>query len=319
MPSHSDVADLISRQTPVKSQASRGTCSIFSAVAMVESLLIMGKDVPATIDYSEEYLQYTISPGKTGSGSSSYSNIPAMGKFGLPVETEFPYIGEEWTSVDYSQASKLKCGKITASYQPSCLVGHRDVRLINLPDSELSNAQSPNYDLQLLYARKSATGMQKSLLFNVSKSVFVNSVSTVLQLLNDGIPVLLDIDFYYGAWNHRTAENYGIPRNMTQWYQGIVTYPEPGSKDRIAYQEEPAGHSVLIVGYDSDQIVTNSELMADGTTKDCSYTGVFFFKNSWGTNSFGDEFNYAGNNYPGYGMITMKYTNEFGQYFRMDL
>ena len=39
LPSKSDTEKLIQMQTPVKSQGSRGTCSIFSATALLESLL----------------------------------------------------------------------------------------------------------------------------------------------------------------------------------------------------------------------------------------------------------------------------------------
>jgi len=313
----SDVAALIGKQTRVKSQEARGTCSIFSAVAMVESLLIIHHDVGNSINYSEEFLQFLISPGKSSSGSNSFSNIPAMARYGLPVETEFPYIGEEWTSVGFSTLSKLRCGSIPTTYQPSCLVGHRDTRRLSATNAQLLEPTSPYYDPELLTARDSGKAMQGKFLFNVSRTTRISSVSTVYGLLDEGIPVLLDIDFYYGAWNHRKASDFGIKRNMTQWYGGIVTYPEPGSLDRDAFAKEPAGHSVLIVGYDNEIVVQNTEQMADGTAKEFSYQGVYIFKNSWGTGNFGEVFTYGGQIYDGYGMITQKYANQIGDFFHM--
>jgi len=306
-------------QTSVKSQEARGTCSIFSAVAMLESLLLITKDAPRPLDYSEEYLQLLISPGKKSSGSSSYSNIPAMGRNGLPKESEFPYVGEEWKSADQTRLSKIRCGKVPSGYQPSCLVGHRDTRLLTQSDATLDDPKSPFYDQEFLKARTSSKSMQNKYLYNVSSYITMSGASQVYQRLNEGLPVLFDVDFYYGAWNHRKAEDSGIKRNMTQWYNGIVTYPEPGSLDIEAYNNDPAGHSVLIIGYDNNAVVTNTVQMQDGTTKEFTYTGIFFFKNSWGTTSFGNTFSFDGKKYPGYGIITQKYALEKGQFFKMDI
>jgi hypothetical protein len=284
---------------------------------MLESLLVIKGVEDISIDFAEEYLQFLISPGKTSSGSSSYSNIPAMANNGLPLETEFPYIGQEWATVDYSALSKSRCGPIPSTYQPSCLVGHRDTRRIRASDADLLEPTSPYYDPELLTARDSATNLKKRLLGTASKTAKYLTQSQVLDTLNSGLPVLLDIDFYYGAWNHRKGEDWGIKRNMTQWYAGVVTYPEQGSMDRKFSLEDPAGHSVLIVGYDNELVITNTAQMLDGTEKDFTYQGVYIFKNSWGTGSFGEDCEYQGKIYDGYGMITMKYANEFGTYFKM--
>jgi hypothetical protein len=57
--------------------------------------------------------------------------------------------------------------------------------------------------------------------------------------------------------------------------------------------------------------------MDDGTTKSFTYRGVYYFKNSWGTDKFGVQFSLNGKVYPGYGMITQKYAHDFGQFFQM--
>ena len=59
--------------------------------------------------------------------------------------------------------------------------------------------------------------------------------------------------------------------------------------------------------------------MADGTTKKFTYKGVYYFKNSWGTSSFGRDFDIDGVNFPGYGMMVQKYAEEQGQFFQMPL
>src|SRR4051794_33092480 len=45
----SNTEALIARMTPVRNQASRGTCSIFLATAMLEAMLVIKKGQPTTI------------------------------------------------------------------------------------------------------------------------------------------------------------------------------------------------------------------------------------------------------------------------------
>jgi hypothetical protein len=59
--------------------------------------------------------------------------------------------------------------------------------------------------------------------------------------------------------------------------------------------------------------------MKDGTTKKFTYKGVYYFKNSWGTSSFGRDFTIDGEKFPGYGMMVAKYAEEQGQFFQMPL
>jgi C1A family cysteine protease len=104
---------------------------------------------------------------------------------------------------------------------------------------------------------------------------------------------------------------------MDHWAQGIIGHPEPGSLDREKSSEKPAGHSVLVVGFDDNKIVKKKIQMADGTSKMFTYKGVYYIKNSWGTESFGSEFEVDGVNYPGYGMIVQKHANQDGSFFAL--
>ena len=54
-----------------------------------------------------------------------------------------------------------------------------------------------------------------------------------------------------------------------------------------------SGHSILVVGYDDNKIVEKTIKMADGKMKKFTYKGVYYFKNSWGTSSFGRDFEIA--------------------------
>ena len=146
------------------------------------------------------------------------------------------------------------------------------------------------------------------------------------ELLRAGKSVLLDIDFYYGAWNHRIAEDplIGLTRNMDHWRQGIVSYPERNSKDRINSRKKPAGHSILLVGYDDSVEVTTVQPIRRGSAsresfKDRTFVqkGVYYFKNSWGTTSFGSTATIDGVAAPGYGAIVQKHAHQDGQFFRV--
>ena len=59
--------------------------------------------------------------------------------------------------------------------------------------------------------------------------------------------------------------------------------------------------------------------MEDGTWKEFSYRGVYYFKNSWGLRVSGRDFKLQGKNFPGYGMITQKYAHELGTFYHPPL
>jgi hypothetical protein len=69
------------------------------------------------------------------------------------------------------------------------------------------------------------------------------------------------------------------------------------------------------VGYDDEKVTKTKMLMDDGSTKEFSYKGVYYFKNSWGIKGSGRDFTLNGVSYPGYGMITQKYAHEHGRFF----
>lgn len=312
--SANDVKEVISFQSPVRSQAARGTCSIFSSTAYLEGLLIKKGLYNSTLDLSEEWLQYTAVRNRTSDGSSGWTNFSAIKDYGMPSEQTFPYIGEDWTEV-FNPLKDVRCGKLTGNAKTSCFIVHRDPKLLEMTDSQIMSQYS---DKEFVNARAEAAQLKKKVNFDGS-NFFVSSVSEVKQLLQKKIPVVLEVDFYYGAWNHREADEFGIGRNLDHWSKGIITYPEPGSVDANESPKHPAGHSILVVGYDENRIVERTLKMADGTTKKFTYKGVYYFKNSWGTSSFGANFEIDGEKFPGYGMMVAKYAEEMGQFFKMPL
>lgn len=309
-----DTKEVIGYQTPVRSQAARGTCSIFSATAYLEGLLIKKGFANNTLDLSEEWLQYTSVRNQTTDGSSAYSNFGAIRDYGMPSEQSYPYIGEDWTEV-FHPLKDIRCGALTGTAQKSCFIVHRDPSLLTKTDAEIMAIYS---DKEFVNARSEAYEMKTHLNF-YSRNFSLYYVSDIKSLLQNGTPVILEIDFYYGAWNHREADHLGIDRNLDHWSKGIVTNPETGSLDAEISPEHPAGHSILVVGYDDNIIVENTVKMKDGTSKKFTYKGVYYFKNSWGTSSFGSQFEIGGDKFPGYGMMVQKYAEEQGQFFQMPL
>lgn len=310
-----DVKEVISYQTPVKSQAARGTCSIFSATAYLEGLLVKKGLFNNALDLSEEWLQYTAVRNRTSDGSSGWSNFAAIRDYGMPSEQTLPYIGEDWTEA-FNPLKDIRCGKLTGPAKTSCLIVHRDPKLLEMTDAQIMEKYS---DKEFINARAEALAFKKKNLKFTSTSFMIYDVSEVKALLQQGTPVVLEVDFYYGAWNHRKADEYGIGRNIDHWNKGIVTAPELGSMDYVESQKHPAGHSILVVGYDDNKIVTRTIKMQDGTSKKFTYKGVYYFKNSWGTTGFGSTFEVDGEQFPGYGMMVAKYAEEQGQFFKMPL
>jgi hypothetical protein len=313
------VQTVIAKQSPVKSQVERGTCSIFSATALLESRLLERGQF-ADVDLSEEWLQYLISQETSTAGSNSPRNFSALFANGQPSEATFPYDGSNWTDVFFDKAQD-RCGHLVSDEYKlgSCLVSHRDPALLNLHNDWLTDFNSAYYDLEFYFARKEAR-LNKAHFFG-PKARYENMWTTngIKKALDAGIPLTMEVSFYYGAWNHRVTEELGIHRDMALWSQGIVTYPESGTMDSMKSPQKAAGHSVVIVGYDNDRVIEYTTNMADGSMKTFKRKGVYYFKNSWGTQSFGATFTIENQNYPGYGMITQDYANQYGTFYSLFL
>lgn len=324
VPRKSNTAALIANQSPVRSQASRGTCSIFSSTAMLESMMIInGLAQSNTIDLSEEWLEYQITRRSGNEGSSSAPNFQVFLKYGDAQETLLPYIGETWENATFGLA-QTRCAHLTDTAQKTCLIAHRDPNLQNLTDDVLLKAGTDNYDPDFQAARKDALDFKTKYLAKVKPSFYVSSVNEAKALLagtaeKPAVPVSLDIDFFYGAWNHRGGAKFGLKANADHWAKGIIGYPEPGSIDADKSPTDHEGHSILVVGYDDDVVVTNDMQMSDGTTKTFTYKGVYYFKNSWGTSNFGTQTTIDGQVYPGYGMMVQKYAEDKGGFAQLPL
>jgi hypothetical protein len=316
--SYNDIHKVIALQTPVKSQGSRGTCSIFSATALLESIFKREKSLE--LDLSEEWLEFIAMEGKTSEGSNAYTNYFLYSRKGMVLEKTWPYIGENWTSM-FSTLAQDRCGHLEDDEETSCLLGHRSHKLLYVSEQELLNTASENYDPEFVTIRKSAKEFKQVHLdgFVGMGYPYLYSASQIKKLLDQKIPVIVGLRFFYGAWNHRLASGMGLGRNMEFFEKGVVGYPEPESLDYEVSTEEDnrAGHSIVIVGYDDNKVIQTKVKMKDGTEKEFSYRGVFYFKNSWGTQGFGSRFELDSKAYPGFGVITQKYALQHGSWFKL--
>ncbi|OUR95354.1 hypothetical protein A9Q84_16080 [Halobacteriovorax marinus] len=317
--SKNDVLSVIDNMTPVRAQVSRGTCSIFSATAMLEGMLRIKFAKDETLDLSEEFLEFYAVGGRTSDGSSSGANFRVIYKRGLPSETTLPYIGVSWVDMPMLALAVKRCGHLSGDPKTACLLVHRDPALKRMNDRQILDQTLPTFDPELVAAKVEGREFRSEYLSKRSRTPNsrITTLANLRRVLNAGRPLTMGISFYYGAWNHRKADELGIGRSDANWKAGIVGYPEVGSVDRVKSKEAAAGHSILIVGYDENKVVETEVLMEDGTKKKFSYKGVYYFKNSWGITGFGKSINIKDEIKPGYGMITMKYAHEMGSFYQM--
>ncbi|MEM6996157.1 MAG: C1 family peptidase, partial [Myxococcota bacterium] len=268
--------DLLLLQSPVKSQGKRGVCSIFSTVALMEHLYIAaGDDEP---DFSEQYLQWSakfeVGSFPNTSGSNSSYNLQAINRFGIPEESAWPYEVNQWNEFDDPECAKDNEDKPTRCY---------------------TNGAPPD----------SALAAEK---FFLPAGRWVNSrrASIMDHIRVNGTGVIVGLDFFYQSWNHRKSE---LPRNMDYWAEGVVLYPN--EKDLELSRLKRAGHSILIVGWDSDLEIpivdADGEFVEGANGELVTEKGFFIIKNSWGTSGFGVD-NPHGS---GYGYLSMKYVEDF--------
>ena len=320
LPSRSNVMEMVNLQSPVRSQGQRGTCTMFTTIGILEHLLIKeGFYKRDEIDLSEEYMQYIIMKDKLTEGSSTSRNFKADYKYGFVKEKTWPYLGKKWLSLDDYPIARTTCGHLErkANLLKSCLLGHRDPRLMKMDEQELYS-----FDREFLKIKENAffnRDQHLPGLFKKRKSHKLKYVSSVKKLLNKGQSVIMGTKLYYGSWNSSKTTKLDIQkRDKEMFKKGIVTYPEIGSRDRRISGEKGGGHSIILVGYDDDVVVKSRMLMEDGSWKEFKYRGVYYFKNSWGTKFFGKNFMLGDKNLKGYGMITQKYAHEFGSFFQIN-
>ncbi len=323
----SDLDVILPFISSVKSQGKRGTCSIFASVAELEALLSIKNNIRNGNhpDISEEWLQYLQMSNKKSNdeGSTSFFNSQILLKFGFVKENNLPYDPRDWSLMDERSAEKNYCKKTLSAnnriFTPKdlfekCLFAHENPILIHLSEEELGD-NHPSFSDLISYSQKNLKGN----IIDNGEEIRLKSVSQIRSLLSNGIPVILGLDFFYGAWNHSKAKEYGIGRNMELWDRGIVTYPEKNSVDYRESRKHEAGHAVLIIGYDDNIIVTNTYKTITGETVTKKYRGVYFLKNSWGTKGFGSNFVYDGKRYPGFGVITYDYAHQYGGFTKLPI
>ncbi len=319
----SDTLAIIKYQSPVRSQQARGTCSIFSATARLEGALIQTQGLPATeVDLSEEWLQYLAMQGSTVSGSHTSKNMRNLQQFGTVLETTWPYVGAEWKDTPTLPVAKATCGRFAADYlrHISCLLGHRDPNNLLATDAELKTPGSDTYDPKFLKIRTEAQQFHaKFLKGRLGATSVVYNTDEIKALLRAGQTLLLDHSFFYGAYNHRKTEELGLERNMDHWHQGLIGYPAPDSLDLVVSKKNPAGHSVLVVGYDDTRSITVRYQRTNGSYATRTYYGVYYIKNSWGTDGFGSEFQIDGVSYPGYGAFSQDYAHDYGSFYKTNI
>lgn len=274
--------ELVAGQTPVKSQGSRGVCSIFATAALMESLYL--KAGVASPDFSEQFLQWSVKNEvgsfRNTSGSNAAENLEAISEFGIPVESAWPYEPKPWGATDNAGCTG--------------------------EESQMPVVCHTNGD-----PSESAMAAER---FTLPRGRWLNTNSIKAHITTKKSGVQVGLDFFYQSWNHRRST---LPVNADYWTEGYVLYPN--AKDIEESHKQRAGHSILIVGWDDDLTVPivdaagKQVIGSDG--KPVVEKGFYLFKNSWGTAGFG-----AGNPHgAGYGWLSMRYVDRYGSAYVSDV
>jgi hypothetical protein len=265
----------------VKSQGSRGVCSIFATIGLMENLYIKAGMPDA--DFSEQYMQWaakSVIGSFTGTeGSNAESNLRAASQHGIVREALWPYQSRPWSATD----------------DAACTGGE------NLPTRCYTNGEPP----------PAAVDGEK---YTLPRGRWLSTGSIKAHLTSKKHGVTVGMTFFYQSWNHRRSV---LPVNTGYWRDGIVL--APNAKDREESLRSRAGHAILIVGWDDDKEVATVDetgaIVKDADGNPVMEKGFWIFKNSWGTGSFGAA-HPAGD---GYGYLSMAYVEEFGSAYVSDL
>lgn len=267
--------DLKAFQSPIRNQASRGVCSIFSTVALMESLYIQEGTIKNP-DFSEQYLQWSAKVQgnffRSSGGSSGQANLTTINKFGIPVESAWPYETRPWNS-----SNDERCG---GSEKEVPVICH-------------TNGDAPE-------------SAQKSQLFFLPKSEWVSTSpnSMKMYMFKQKRAIIVGVDFFYQAWSHGGSK-LGINANNKR----VTAVVYPSAADIADSKLRPAGHSILVVGWDDNKefprLDEKGQPLLDANGNPVMEKGFYLFKNSWGTSNQNEEG-------AGYAWLSYRYVQEFG-------
>lgn len=268
--------DLMDIATDVRSQGSRGTCTIFATIGLMEALYNR-EGTLTNPDFSEQFLQWSakfeVRSFPNTSGSNPEYNLQAISRFGVVEESVWPYESSEWGP----------------SNDPECTGDNRPTRCYTNgePTEEMRAAQR----------------------FTLPRGRWINPRARSLQghMLSTRTPVVVSGQFFYQAWNHGRSN---LTTSSENSRRGIVMFP---NAEDIADSsgERRAGHGVTLFGWDDEMEVIR--VNPDGTPEldeegnPVMERGFFLFKNSWGTGRFGVENPHGA----GFGWISYRYVEEY--------
>lgn len=268
--------DLMATMTPVRSQGSRGTCSIFATLALMEQLYRLEGSL-VNPDFSEQFLQWSakveVGAYTDTDGSNPRQNVEAINRYGIVTEASYPYETRAWSTAD----------------DPRCTGEGR-------PTLCYTNG---NPSESVLAERRWA----------LPRGRYVNCADRSLKayMTENRAGVVATVEFFYQSWNHGGSL---LPVNRNSFRNGWVS--GPNAADVTDSRLRPAGHAVLLLGWNDTLEVPrvdgqgNPVLDANGNPQ--VERGFWLFKNSWGTGSFGTANPFGA----GYGWISMAYVREHG-------
>ena len=273
--------DIYALEGPVRNQAHRGVCSIFSTIGLME--LLYKKAGMTNPDFSEQYLQWAVKVQDhafpNSEGSTDSDNIDTIRQYGIPIESAWAYQIDPWTTAN----------------DPACTGAEE-----GLPTKCYTNGDPPA-------AARTATK------YKLPAGRWVSTSSIKSVIFEKKVGVVVGVDFFYQAWNHRHST---LPVSTATFAKGIVLYPN--ATDITESRKAPAGHSIQLLGWDDNLEVQKVDALGkpvvDAMGKPVNEKGFYLFKNSWGTASFGVNNTKA----PGYGWIAYRYIDSYGSGYTAD-
>jgi hypothetical protein len=273
--------DLVEYQTPVRNQGRRGTCSIFSTVALMEHLYLVEGTI-TNPNFAEQYLQWStkfqLGRFTHTAGSTAQANLEAINRFGIPEDHFWRYETNQWDE----------------TIDPAC-EGDR------MPTRCYTNGEPP----------EEAIAAQK---FFLPRSSWLHPQDVKAHMFFNGQAVEAAMDVYYQAWGHGLSN---LTLNQDYRARGVVF--TPNQEDIRDSLENRAGHSVILVGWDDDlelpRMDASGEPLVDSSGNVVMDRGFYIMKNSWGTGPWGAQNEYGA----GYGLISQDYIHQHGSIRIADL